>query len=79
MVRTMVRTGRLGTLTPLSYAAWRGHEGVAEILLGQGEVNPNKADNDGQTPLMHAAKHGRQGVVELLQRHEAITTAHSQA
>jgi len=38
--------------TPLSIAAQGGFEGVVKILLGRNEVNPNKADNEGQTIVM---------------------------
>jgi len=59
--------------TPLSYAAWQGHEGVVKILLEREEVNPKKADNEGLTPLIHAARHDHQKVIELLELHEAVT------
>ena len=40
---------------PLAWAARNGHERVAEILLGQGNISPDKAGEDGQTPLWLAA------------------------
>ena len=52
--------------TPLSWAACNGHEGVVGILLGCGEVNPDKADEFGITPLMDAAGGGHEGVVKIL-------------
>ena len=51
---------------PLGWAARNGHEGVVEILLGQGEVNPDRPDNDGQTPLSYAAGNGHERVVKIL-------------
>ena len=47
--------------TPLSYAAWKGHAGVVEILLGQEGVNL-------QTPLAYAASGGHEEVVKILLR-----------
>ena len=51
---------------PLGWAARNGHSGVVEILLGRGEINPDKSDNRGRTPLSHAAGNGHSGVVEIL-------------
>jgi ankyrin repeat protein len=54
--------------TPLHCAAWKGHVGVAELLLDAGaEVNArNQNEHYGDTPL-HAAAHGNQrAVAELL-------------
>ena len=50
----------------LGWAARNGHEGVAEILLGRGEINPDKEDKYGQTPLLYAAWNGHEGVVKML-------------
>jgi len=41
--------------TPLSYAAWHGHEGMTKIPLER-EVNPGKPGNCGHTPLVDAAR-----------------------
>jgi len=51
---------------PLAWAARNGHEGVVKILLGQGEVNPDKPDRWGQTALSFAAENGHEGVVKIL-------------
>jgi len=58
--------------TPLMWAAWNGHEGVAEILLGRQDINPNKPDNRGQTPLYCAAWTGHEGVVKMLLGHDDV-------
>jgi len=56
------RSGR----TPLS-SAENGHEGIAKLLLGRKDVDPDTPDTmHGQTPLSWAAVNGRVGVVELL-------------
>jgi len=52
--------------TPLFWAAWKGHEGVVEILLEWDDVHPDKPDNFGQTPLCCAAEGGHEGVVKIL-------------
>ena len=33
--------------TPLFWAAYLGYEGVVKMLLGRGDVNPNKLDGHG--------------------------------
>jgi len=48
----------------LTFAAWCGHEGVVKVLLMRKEVNPDKADDDGQAPLSDAAAHGCEEVVK---------------
>ena len=50
--------------TPLTWAAYNGHEGVVEILLGRDGINPNKRDVGGQTPLCCAAQSGHEGAVK---------------
>ena len=57
---------------PLAWAARNGHEGVVKILLGQGEINPDKPDNEGRTPLFYAASYGHVGVVKLLLGREEV-------
>jgi len=57
---------------PLAWAARNGHEGVMEILLRQGEINPDKPDNFGQTPLSYAARNGHEGVVKVLLGREEV-------
>ena len=53
--------------TALTWAARRGHEEVVEMLLEQGNANPNTADTqDGWTPLAWAAQYGHEGVVKIL-------------
>jgi len=54
--------------TPLVWAARGGHEGVVKILLGRGDVDPNKPGLYvyDKTPLWCAAGGGHEGVVEML-------------
>ena len=58
--------------TPLSWAAYNGHEEVVEILLGRKEVNPGKVDKGGHTPLSDAASKGHEGVVKILLEREEV-------
>ena len=52
--------------TPLAWAAWNGHIGVAKLLLGREDTDPNCPDKYDQTPLFCAAINGHEGVVKLL-------------
>jgi len=67
-----INGGGFRGLTPLSLAAYNGHEEVTKILLGREEVNPNKADEWGRTPLSHAARNGHEGVVKILLGREEV-------
>jgi len=59
--------------TPLSWAAWSGHEGIVKLLLGREDVNPNTPDTKyGQTPLLSAAGKGYEGIVKLLLGREDV-------
>ena len=58
--------------TPLHWATWNGHEGVAKTLLGQYGVSPYKPDNSGRIPLHHAAGRGYEGVVKLLLGQDSV-------
>ena len=42
------------------------HGGVVKMLLGRGDVNPDKPGKDGQTPLPWAAEYGHAGMVDIL-------------
>ena len=53
--------------TPLWWAAARGHEAVAGLLLARSDVEANSKDKyGGQTPLSRAAEGGHEAVVRLL-------------
>jgi len=52
--------------TPLVWATWNGHRGVVKVLLGRGDVNPEKPNIAGQTPLCFAAENGHEEVVKIL-------------
>jgi len=52
--------------TPLSNAAWNGHDGSVKILLEREEASPDKSDIRDQTPLSCAASGGHEEVVKTL-------------
>ena len=52
--------------TPLIWAAKYGNSTLANLLLGQRDVDSTLSDHLGLTALTHAAKAGHQGVVKLL-------------
>lgn len=58
-----VRNGK--SCTPLSYAAWRGNETTAKLLLEKGADIEAKDDHH-TTPLSLAAWYGREATVRLL-------------
>ncbi|RYP81628.1 hypothetical protein DL770_005836 [Monosporascus sp. CRB-9-2] len=51
--------------TPLSWAAMKGHKGIAQMLLGKGAEADAKG-NKGQTPLWWATRNGYKEIVQLL-------------
>ena len=51
--------------SPLSWAAWKGHETVVDLLLKNG-AQPDSKDGDGQTPLTWAIEGGNAEVIQLL-------------
>ena len=53
-------------ITPLGWAAQNGQKGVVRLLLGRGDVLPDKLNRDGRTPLSYAAQNGHEGVARLL-------------
>ena len=67
-----INGGDFSGCTPLSRAAHNGHEEVVKILLGRGEVNPDKTDKFGTTPLSAAAQNGHEGVVKRLLGREEV-------
>ncbi|PKS06886.1 hypothetical protein jhhlp_006718, partial [Lomentospora prolificans] len=44
--------------TPLSYAAWNGHEGIVKLLLTICKGDLDSKGNNGRTPLSYAAWNG---------------------
>jgi ankyrin repeat protein len=44
--------------TPLSWAAYKGHDVVVKVLLETGKVDIDVKDNDGRTPLLCAVYGG---------------------
>ena len=59
--------------TPLSWAAWGGHDGVVKLLLAREDVSPDRPHNGGQTPLSWAARGGHDGAVKLLLGREDVS------
>ena len=57
----------------LGWAARNGHEGVVKLLLGWGEIIPDRSDYDGRTPLSHAAECGHEGVVKIILGREDVS------
>lgn len=48
-----------------------GHKGIVKILVKRGDVNPDPADQDGQTPLWWAAEKDHEMIVrQLLERND---------
>ena len=58
--------------TALMWAAQNRHEGVVKILLGRGDISPNKPNHCGRTPLRCAVSSGHGGVVKFLLGREDI-------
>jgi ankyrin repeat protein/nucleoside phosphorylase len=54
-----------GGMTPLHYAALKGHDAVVRLLIG-GKADVNAKDNYGLTALYWAALNGHEAVVRLL-------------
>ena len=52
--------------TPLTVAISYGHVGVVVQLLGQADISPNLAPDNGCTPLIYAARRGDEAIVRLL-------------
>ncbi len=52
--------------TPLTWAAWNGHDECVRLLLAAPGIDVNKATNDGYTPLFLAAWKGHVECVRLL-------------
>ena len=59
------RTGVLHNVTPVCYAAERGHTHVVMELIKAG-ADLNQATSDGATPLYVAAHNGHEGIVAVL-------------
>ena len=52
-------------VTPLLWAAWKGHKEVAELLIANG-ADVNTKDKRPMTPLHYAARDGHKEIAELL-------------
>jgi len=60
-------------LTPLSWAAKNGHEGIVKLLLERKDVTPDTPDTQYRTPLSWAAGNGHEGTVKLLLERKDVT------
>jgi Ankyrin repeats (3 copies) len=58
--------------TPLSYAAWWGHETVVRLLAELDDVEADSKDELGGTPLSYAAERGHEAVVRLLAERDDV-------
>ncbi|XP_059167490.1 ankyrin repeat domain-containing protein 50-like [Physella acuta] len=63
--------------TALMYAAYAGHEAIAETLLKQRDINVNQQDGNGWTALHYASKQGKANVVQQLVKRNADVNLHS--
>ncbi|XP_050297321.1 uncharacterized protein LOC126736813 [Anthonomus grandis grandis] len=61
-------------VTPLHYAAWKGYDKIAEVLLKY-NANPNAIGSKGSTPVHYAAKFSHLVIVKALLGHGAIYDA----
>ena len=59
-------------LTPLSWAAFKGHETIVRLLIGKYGIDINAKDDERRTPLIWAARHGYEAVVRLLIEKDGI-------
>ena len=69
---------RADGMTPIAYAAVRGHLSVMRVLL-EHHADVNLADSGGNSPLLHAAMRGRTTAVRLLLESGANVNAASTA
>jgi hypothetical protein len=60
--------------TPLSWAAEKGHEAVAKLLLEKGAELETKDTDYGLTPLSWAAQYGYESVDEAVERGQGVGT-----
>ena len=58
--------------TPLSYAAYKGHKEVAELLISKG-ADVNAQMDDGRTSLDKAIERNRNELAALLRKHGGKT------
>ncbi|XP_046988972.1 ankyrin-3-like [Schistocerca americana] len=60
--------------TPLTYASWKGHLAVVNVLLKNGAA-VNLSNSNGNTPLHYAAKFGHHEILCVLLQHGAVYNA----
>lgn len=63
--------------TALMYAAYAGHEAIAEILLKQKAINVNQQDCHGRAALHYASKQGNANIVQQLLKCNADVNIHN--
>jgi len=61
-----VNEGNKNGATPLFVACWKGHTGIARVLLDEGGATVDQADKDGATPLFVACQNGHTETASVL-------------
>ena len=59
-------------VTPLLWAAWKGHKEVAELLIANG-ADVNAKNEDGETPLDFTKQTKQKAIADLLRKHGGKT------
>jgi ankyrin repeat protein len=58
---------KIGGLTPLHVAAWKGYEEVARVLI-RNEADVNATNDRSETPLKVSLQYGKGGIAEYLKK-----------
>jgi ankyrin repeat protein len=65
-------------VTPLLWAAWKGHKDVVELLIAEG-ADVNAKNEDGETPLDFTKQTKQKAIADLLRKHGGKTTKELEA
>ncbi|KAK2794856.1 hypothetical protein FQN50_009841 [Emmonsiellopsis sp. PD_5] len=74
-----IKNGGLQLNTPLSLAAWFGHEEVVKLLLANPSIEANCRNAQLETPLSNATRAGNETIVRLLLDHHGDVDPNSKA